>query len=225
MFRLPLLAVLLAACANADELKIEGESKVGPNRLVRLKATGAGRDSALLWRVQPAKDVDKGSIHEVRPVEFEFVAPAGTYTVDLLELSVVDGKPKLRERQATVTVAGPKPTPVDPPTKPDDPKDPAPVDPWVTHFLVIRPDGPAHPSFTQVMLSPAWGELARAGFEYSQVTLTEARSILKVPEGTVLPAVVALKISPDRKKSKKAGEIVALPDNNAALLKLPSIVK
>ena len=220
----PLIAFLATSCglALSGELKIEGTPAAKPGELIKLKASGAEGNSALLWRVSPTDPKlkhDRSSVTEYKPDLLEFTGEAGAYRVELLELSVVDGKPKLREKTLEVRIIPSPPAPAKPPTDP--PPDP-PADPGagVIHFMVVRPDGPAHPTFTQVMSLPAWGQLLSRGFEVSQLTLTEARALVTIPEGTALPTVITLRITPDRKYSKRVRGPAPLPGTDAGVLSL-----
>jgi hypothetical protein len=111
---------------------------------------------------------------------------------------------------------------------PDGPKDP-PVDPIkpprptaALYFLVVRPDGPALPDFTAYMANPGWDELRKAGHAVKDKTLGEAAALgVTVPPGTILPAVVTLRVNPDNKSSTVVvparplpapGDIAKLPE-------------
>ena len=87
------------------------------------------------------------------------------------------------------------------------PKDPPGKDPPATpttglYFLVVRPDGPAHPEFTAYMASDGWGALQKAGHQVKDKTLSEAGALgVSLPPNTTLPAVVTLRVAPDGKSS------------------------
>ena len=123
----------------------------------------------------------------------------------------------------TITVDGatepPPPKPTDPPTNP-----PAPSGSF--YFVVVRPDGPADPLFTRVMGDPAWQELVAKGHVVKDFTLTEARAAgADVPPGTLLPCVITLRVSADRKSSTPGRGPVPLPDTSDKIRALPEGVK
>lgn len=103
--------------------------------------------------------------------------------------------------------------PVPPPDKPPDPPPDKP--PPVTgslYFVLVRPDGPAHPTFTRIVSDPAWQEIIAKGHQVKDFTLAEARALgVAVPEKTDLPCVVTLRLSADRKKSSIARAAMFLP--------------
>lgn len=82
--------------------------------------------------------------------------------------------------------------PVDPPGNP--PVDP-PTTPTSLYFMIVREDGPASPAFTRLMSLPAWATIRGKGHSVKDFSLTDARKLNAViPAGTVLPAVIVLKI-------------------------------
>lgn len=100
---------------------------------------------------------------------------------------------------------------------------PGPVDPAPSgkfYFVIVRPDGPAVPAFVQYMAAAGWSELAKAGHQYKDKTLTEARALgLDIPAGTLLPCIVTLRAD----GTLARGPITApQPD---AISKLPEGVK
>jgi hypothetical protein len=60
LFVVSLLA-LVPLAANAEPIRIGGETKYKPHSLVRLKAEGVDAKAALLWRVYPSKDVQRAT--------------------------------------------------------------------------------------------------------------------------------------------------------------------
>lgn len=120
------------------ELKITGEVKVEPYKLVRLKADGVGTKAGILWRVNPRKGVDKASTPRDR---LEFVAPPGTYEVDLVSIkSGADGSVETEEASVTVTIGDAPPIPPGPtppgPTPPVPPS-PSPISVPGLHVLIV----------------------------------------------------------------------------------------
>lgn len=118
----------------------------------------------------------------------------------------------------TVTVGGSTAPPVTPPVQP-------PISPPETsglYFLVIRPDGPASPAFTNTMKLTEWQTLIKNGHSVKDKSATEAAAF-GVKPGT-LPAVARLTISADG-KSSKLFDVVPLPTTGVDILKLPEGVK
>lgn len=104
-----LAATLLAHVASA-ELKITGDTKVAPYKLVRLSAEGLDAKAGVIWRVSPNKEVSKAS--GLTRGKLEFVAPPGEYTVDVLAVRLsADGGTVIEEAQASVTIGEPGPDP------------------------------------------------------------------------------------------------------------------
>lgn len=132
-----------------------------------------------------------------------------------------DSTGKLTRRPFVVPVGNPTtPAPKDPPTTPV-PKDP----PGKTayFFLIVRPDGPAAPAFTKNMALPAWDTLRAQGHLVGDKSVTDAKAWVSIPAGTTLPVVVTFR--EDEANSYEVRGPIALPDTNAAILKLPEGVK
>lgn len=92
-------------------LSIAGDTKVDAYKLVRLSATGTDPKAGLIWRVTPAVDKATPSAKD----RIEFVAPPGTYAVDVLAVKLAaDGSTDIQEATATVTIGG-GPAPPQPP--------------------------------------------------------------------------------------------------------------
>lgn len=122
----------------------------------------------------------------------------------------------------TVIVAGGGTTPIDPPVKP--PVDP-PAPTTSLYFLIVRPDGPASPTFTNLIGLSEWETLKAKGHKYKDKTLTEAVALgVKIPTGTTLPCVVILRPRADGKTSEQI-TIAAAPTTGAGVLALPELVK
>jgi hypothetical protein len=106
--------LLFAGAADPNPpVRITGETKYKPHSLVRLRAEGVDPKAAILWRVHPAKDVQRATTP--RGV-LEFAAHPGTYEVELLVIQQADGGLVVEESQITVVVEGcgqvpPKPEP------------------------------------------------------------------------------------------------------------------
>jgi hypothetical protein len=125
----------------------------------------------------------------------------------------------LNDEQAVaefVVVVGPGVV-VKPPDKPVDPPPPAKSS---VYFMIVRPEGPAAPAFTEVMNLSAWKTLRDAGYTYKDFSPAEAaRFGVSLPNGTVLPVVVTLKTSPTG--SKIARPAIPLPTTDDAVTRLP----
>lgn len=97
------LAVGSAAAADNPPVRIAGETKYKPHSLVRLRAEGVDPKAAILWRVHPAKDVQRATTP--RGV-LEFAAHPGTYAVELLVIQQAEGGLVVEESLITVVVEG-----------------------------------------------------------------------------------------------------------------------
>lgn len=130
-----LALLLLAPCAWA-ELRIVGELKVEPYKLVRLSAEGAD-GAALIWDVTPEESVDVVEF----PSKVLFVAPPGTYKVKLRALRTKDGSSSFETARATVVIGVPTPpvppVPPAPPVPPTPPPDPAPIPAAGLRVLIV----------------------------------------------------------------------------------------
>lgn len=80
-------------------LKIDGETKVGAYKIVRLTAIDADPDAAIIWDVYPEDEV---SFDERPDNVLAFVAPPGVYKV---KLRTIKGS-KATTARATVTIEG-----------------------------------------------------------------------------------------------------------------------
>lgn len=100
-----------------ERCMIGGDTKVPRDSLVRLSADKADPKAGLIWRVSPSKGVSRAT--NPRGI-FEFVAPPGTYEVDLLAVTVIEGgQVDVRESQTVVTIGESTPPPdVKPPVPP-----------------------------------------------------------------------------------------------------------
>lgn len=203
------MALLVAGSANA-ELKILGDNKVQRDSLVRLFAKGVPDKAGLLWKIYPAKGVDKADAPKGK---LQFVAPPGEYVVTLIAVSLAaDGSAEIEEAELTVTVGAGKP-PADPPI------DPPPVKPGQIYLMLVRQDGPAQPSFTQIVSDPAWDQLRAAGCLVKDFTLSRARELgAEIPAGRNLPLVVTLKVKSDG----SGADQFKLPDGSPWIRDLPT---
>ena len=122
-YLLGLVAGLILVGVASAEIKITGETKVAPHRLVKLEATGAQPKAGLIWRVSPSKAVDKASTAKGH---LQFTAPPGEYAVTLLAVRLsAAGETEVEEAEATVVIGEPKPPEPGPgpgPKPPDPPK-------------------------------------------------------------------------------------------------------
>jgi hypothetical protein len=114
-----LVLAFMPGSAQADAIRIVGETKYKPHSLVRLRAEGVDAKAAILWRIHPSKDVQRAT--SPRGV-LEFAAHPGTYEVELLVISNTDGNLTVEETRVGVTIESCTPVPPVPP-KPD-PKPP-----------------------------------------------------------------------------------------------------
>lgn len=109
---------------------------------------------------------------------------------------------------------------VPPPKKPIDPLPPPPT--AALYFVLVRPDGPTAPAFTQAMQWPEWKVLTTAGHTYKDKTVTDAQKLgVRIPAGSPLPVVVVLRTRADGKSSEQLG-VMAFPASGAEVLKLPA---
>lgn len=118
---LPTLGVLLLLAGPGwAQLKISGPTQVAVGELVKLRASGGDPQAGLAWMVYPRGKVCKADTAED---QLQFVAPAGVYTVDLLEITLTPEK-KTRIKQISIQVtfgeppAPPGPNPPVPPVPP-----------------------------------------------------------------------------------------------------------
>lgn len=117
----------------------------------------------------------------------------------------------------TITIGGTTP-PVTPPITP-------PISPPETsglYFLIIRPDGPSSPAFTNTMKLTEWEILVKLGHQVKPKTASEA--VAFGIKGFTAPCVAILSISQDGKTSKLE-RIVPFPTTGADILSLPNGIK
>ena len=96
-----LSALAIACAAPAAEPKLSVDSqKVKPYTLARVKAEGVEAKAGIVWRVTPKAGVSRATT--ARDV-FEFVAPPGVYTVDILVIRTgADGAILVDEQSVSV---------------------------------------------------------------------------------------------------------------------------
>jgi hypothetical protein len=111
-----LVLTLAPLTVHADTIRIVGETKYKLHSLVRLKAEGVDAKAAIIWRVYPSKDVQRAT--SPRGV-LEFVAHPGTYEVELLVITNIDGALSVEEARVSVTIESCAPVPPKPDPKPD----------------------------------------------------------------------------------------------------------
>lgn len=128
------LVALQASWAWAAELKVTGETKVAPYKLVSLKVEGTPPGYTILWDVYPEDNVSPSRNQKLRST-YEFVAPPGVYKV---KVRAFKGDEDVLEERVEVVIGGPAP----PGPTPPGPAPPTPADlpfPGVTglHALVV----------------------------------------------------------------------------------------
>lgn len=109
------IAASVGAAEPQSPVRITGETKYKPHSLVRLRAEGVDPKAAILWRVHPAKDVQRATTP--RGV-LEFAAHPGTYEIELLVIRQADDGLVVEEGHATVTIEGCGQVPPAPEPKP-----------------------------------------------------------------------------------------------------------
>lgn len=130
---LTLASLLLLTPGAWAELRIVGETKVEPYKLVRLSAEGAD-GAALIWDVTPEESVDVVEF----PSKVLFSAPPGTYKVKLRALRTKDGAASFETARATVVIGTPAPPiPPAPPVPPTPPPEPAPIPAAGLRVLIV----------------------------------------------------------------------------------------
>lgn len=205
--------------AAPPKLDLPAEVKGEPGAFVVIPAKTEGKnvewkviDPGLnLFPVELLKDTKTAVVSGARPGRYRVIAATA-------------GGDEVSPFAETVVVLGnPPKTPTDPPVDP--PTDP-PVQPAVYYFLIVRPDGPASPGFTEIMQSPAWTTLRTAGHSFKPKTVTEAAALgVVLPPGTIIPCVVTLKVSEDGKRSTIVRGPIPLPTTADGIAKLPEGVK
>lgn len=204
----PLLALLLAATAFGQPPIAVPEGGFADHTIAVPKG------ASVIWRFSP-NPVQKAN--GLPPGRIIFAGEKGkTYTATAI---IVDFDAKtVTDADYLFTFGGET---VPPPKKPVDP----PVDPIPStslYFLVVRADGPADPSFTKIMESPAWATLKAAGHTVKDKTVTEA-ALLNIPRPAILPCVITLKDGPVN--SKIVREAIPLPTTTEGISKLAEGVK
>lgn len=112
MFEIMLLALMGSRPA------IKADKTYEPYKLVRLAAENVPPKAGVVWRVRPGRDVDKSS--QPDKTKLEFVAPPGTYEVEILVVTVAaDGQVNIDETTTTITIGAKQPDPPGP--SPNDP--------------------------------------------------------------------------------------------------------
>jgi hypothetical protein len=85
----------------AGKLKIEGKTEYDSYKLVRLKASGMPEGALLRWRVTPEAAVDYAPTPRDQLV---FVAPPGSYDVELTVVKSSQSEPIFDEARVKVTI-------------------------------------------------------------------------------------------------------------------------
>lgn len=205
------LAVLLAASVSPAE-----EPVVVPAGGFADHKIEVPKGASVIWRVSPQPTQKAG---DLPPGRIIFGGEAGkTYTVTAI---VIDfDKKTVTDADYVFQFAGSPTSPIPPPKK-----DPDPIGvPATYYFLVVRPDGPAHPNFTQAMLMPGWTKLRGLGHSVKDKTATEAARLgVTLPGGTVLPTVVTLKTSAT--ESVVVRGPVPMPNTDQEILRLTEGLK
>lgn len=131
------LACLLLPLFTYADVKIIGPASVPSHKLVRLSADGADPKAGLVWRVYPRLE-DRATTPKG---QLQFVAPPGTYEVELLAIKLDSkGETLIEEARHVVVVGepGPGPKPPGPDPKPPDPSPtPAPIPEAGFRVLVV----------------------------------------------------------------------------------------
>lgn len=126
---LSVCALALFACGAFGQEPAAPKIKAKAYSLVRFKSDNLDAKAAVIWRVNPNKDVSRATTP--RGV-FEFVAPPGLYTVERLTIRTgPDGVPEVEEWFQEVEIEKcdcEKVPPITPPVTPPTPK--AKADPW-----------------------------------------------------------------------------------------------
>jgi len=103
--------MLLALLGNRPAIK--AEKTYEPYKLVRLAAENVPSKAGVVWRVRPGRDVEKSS--QPDRTKLEFVAPPGTYDVEILVVTVAtDGQVQIDESTTTITIGSKQPDPPGP---------------------------------------------------------------------------------------------------------------
>jgi hypothetical protein len=117
-----MVELFLCVLVAAQKPTIKAEKTVEPYRLVRLQAENVPAKAGIIWRVRPDKGVDRSSQPDKN--KLEFVAPPGSYLVEILVVTVAaDGQVNLDETTTTVVIGSKQPEPPQP-VDPDVPPQP-----------------------------------------------------------------------------------------------------
>lgn len=107
MFEIMLLALMGTRPA------IKADKTYEPYKLVRLAAENVPPKAGVVWRVRPGRDVDRSAQPDRN--RLEFVAPPGTYDVEILVVTVAtDGQVQIDESTTTITIGPKQPDPPGP---------------------------------------------------------------------------------------------------------------
>lgn len=207
------LVLSAAFSANAD-LKIEN-AQPGNKRLIVLIASGSDAANAgFIWDIYPPTGVERSEAAN----QLTFTGANGTYQVTLR--AILWEKKTIVTATHAVTIGAP----ANPPPVPD-PVDP-PTPTGALYFMVIRPDGPADPTFTRTMADVGWSRLREKGHAVKDFVLSETpRLNVSIPAGTPMPCVLTLRVLPGGTTSEIVRGPVALPTTTEAITKLPEGVQ
>lgn len=174
------------------------------------------KDVAIIWDISPLPVQEATGLEDGRII---FIGePGKTYVATAFKVDFVNKK--VSKDRYEYTFAG-----TAPPKKPDDPVIPPPG-PTTGYFMVIRPDGNSHPSFTAVMELPGWDELRSKGHYVKDFEISRARKLgAVIPADVTLPCVITLARTPGGKEKQVAGKPVSIPTTNEAIAKLPETLK
>lgn len=119
------MVVFLLPGVSYGAASVKGDKVYAPYKIVEMTAEGDIKDAAFVWRVRPRS---AGVDPDVKKLggKLYFTAPPGSYTVELLVIRVVDGKPVIEEADTVVTIGGTPPTPTPPGPGPTPPPTPDP---------------------------------------------------------------------------------------------------
>lgn len=216
-----LLFVLVASACVAQEVKLPPSLKAMPGQWVVVAPTAID-GGAPRWELDAGlTEVDLAALFgpELSAKARGKVLTAdrpGTYEVRAWNAKGDVASPIAR---CTITIIGTAPAPMPQPQPKDPPATPA----TKLYFLLVRPDGQAHPEFTRIISLSAWSTLTTAGHQYRDATLTEARGTgVDIPAGTLLPCVVLLLPKPDGGYRQNA--IVPMPTTAEEVLALSKAV-
>lgn len=154
--------------------------------------------------------------------QFVFQAPAdgkrSTFVVGWWTKGETEGA------TTTISVEGVTPDPLPPPKKDPDPVDPPGGGPY--YFMVVRPDGAAHPDYTRLMADPGWKTLRDKGHTVKEFTRSAAAKWTTPPESmpySVTTLVVTRNAKGEPQSTIVRGSIV-LPTATTDITKLPEVL-